>query len=58
MELSVNEIAFIVSTFELKPALAGLLAFDEVASKLDLVIVPGFCTVAVLLVVLPVALIH
>lgn len=58
MELAVNEVTFVVSTFELKPAFPGLFALDEFASKLNLIIIPRFRSVSVLLIVLPHTFIH
>lgn len=58
MELTINEITFVVATFKLEPAFTGLLALDEVTCKLDLVIVPGFSTESMLLIVLPLAFVH
>ena len=58
MELAVNEVAFVVSTFKLKPAFPGLFAFDEFASKLNLIVIPRFGAVSMLLIVLPHTLIH
>lgn len=40
MELTIDEVTFVVSTFELKPAFPGLFAFDELASKLNLIVIP------------------
>lgn len=58
MELTIDEISFVIASFELEPALSGLLAFDEVAGKLDFVVVPRLGAEAVLLIVLPLALVH
>jgi hypothetical protein len=40
VELPIDKVSFIVATFELKPALASLLALYEVAGKLDPIVVP------------------
>jgi len=40
MELSVNKVTLIGTSFELELALSGLLTLDEVSGILDLVIVP------------------
>jgi len=58
MELAVNEVSFVISTFKLKPAFPGLFAFDEFASKLNLIVIPWFRAVSMLLIVLPHSFIH
>ena len=58
MELAIYEITFIVAAFKFKLAFSRLLAFHKVAGKLDLIIIPGFCSEAMLLIVLPLTLIH
>ena len=58
VELTVNEVTFVVSTFELKPAFPGLFALDEFASKLNLIVIPRFRAVSMLLIVLPHTFIH
>ena len=58
MELAINKVTFVVSTFELKPAFSGLFAFDEFAGKLNLIVIPRFRAVSMLLIVLPHAFVH
>lgn len=58
MELTIDEVALVVAALELESALAGLLALNKIAGKLDLVIVPRLGAVPVLLIVLPLALVH
>ena len=58
MELTIYKIAFVVATFKFKFAFPGLLALHKVAGKLDLIVVPRFCSEAMLLIVLPLTFIH
>ena len=58
MELTIDEVALVVPTFELEPALAGLLALDEVPGKLNLVVIPRLRTISVLLIILPHTFVH
>jgi len=58
VELTIDEVAIVVASFEFEAAVARLLAVDEHASVLDFIIAPGFTPVAMLLVVHPLALVH
>lgn len=58
MEFSVDEIALVVATFELKLSFSSLLSIDEVACVLDLALVPDFGSEAVLFIVDPLTIIH
>jgi hypothetical protein len=58
VELSVNEIALINITIELKFTLASLLAVYEVAGILDLIVLPLLGTLTVIHVIEPLAIVH
>lgn len=58
MELPIHEISLVVAALELETTLPCLFAFDEFAGELNLVIIPALGSVAMLLVILPLALIH
>jgi len=58
MELTIDEIALVIASFELEPALTSLLALYKVAGKLDFVVVPGLSAEAMLLIILPLSLVH
>lgn len=58
VELSVYEVSFVVSTFELESTLACLLAFYKLTGKLNLIIVPRLSSVAMLLIILPHSFVH
>jgi len=58
MKLAIYEISFIITAFELKSTFSCFFAFYEFSSEFDFVIVPGFCAVSMLLIILPLTLIH
>ena len=58
MELTVEEISFIKSTLKFKSTLARLLSMEECADETDLAKVPRLGALAMLLVVLPLAIVH
>ena len=58
MELAINEIPLVVAAFKLESTIARLCAVHELACVLDLIIVPRFRAIAVLLVIEPLTLVH
>jgi len=58
MKLSIDEISFIVTAFELKSSFTCFLAFYKFSCKFDFVVIPWFCAVSVLLIILPLTFIH
>ena len=57
MELSIEEVTVVCAALKLEATLASLLAFNEVAIVLDLVVLPELNTFAVLQIVNPLAII-
>lgn len=58
MEFAVNELSLINVTIELEFTFTSLLAINEVTSVNDLVVVPLFSTLSMILVIFPLTLIH
>ena len=58
MEFAVNELSLINVTIELEFTFTSLLAINEVTSVNDLVVVPLFSTLSMILVIFPFTLIH
>lgn len=58
VKFSILKLSFIISSFEFKAALSSFLSVDKFSSVFYFLEIPGFCSVTMLLIILPVALIH
>jgi hypothetical protein len=58
VKLAIEKVPLVEASFEFKPTLSCLFAFEKVSRVFDLIIVPAFNTITVLHVVFPVTGVH